>query len=252
MCLNLDSEGALLEPNSILKGPNLHKVIPAKLDFQKLAPYFGYRPRQVIHKTIENTTQLAKAIIHMPLRRHFKSRFHMLRRKRRNEMVATDTYFSTVPAICGATCAQVFYGCKTRILRVYGLATESQFPSALSDFLREEGIPHTLKRDNAKSEKSEEVEEINRKYLIADSFTEPHHPHQNPAELCGVKYLKNHAQVLMDRVGAPDNLWLLAQEYLCEVHNVCADPSNNWRIPIQVSEGDTPDISHLLVSFLLV
>ena len=62
----------------------------------------------------------------------------------------------------------------------------------------------------------------------------PHHPHQNTVELCSVKYVKNHAQVLMDRVRAPENLWLLAQEYICDVHNLCADPNKNWKIPSQV------------------
>jgi hypothetical protein len=27
-----------------------------------------------------------------------------------------------------------------------------------------------------------------------------------------VKYLKSHSQVLLDRTGAPDNLWFLAQD----------------------------------------
>ncbi len=171
VCLNLETEGVHKTTTPILKEPQLHKVIPSKLDFTKMAPYFGYRPKNVIQKTIEKTTQLAKAIIHMPLRRHFKSRFHMLRRKRRNEVVATDTYYASVSSICGATCAQVFYGCTSRKLRVFGMSTESEFPAAYKDFLREEGIPHTLRRDNAKAEQSSDVEDINRTYVIADSYT---------------------------------------------------------------------------------
>ena len=50
----------------------------------------------------------------------------------------------------------------------------------------------------------------------------------------------------MDRVGAPPELWFLCQKYLCEVHNHCAHPQNDWKSPYQVSRGDTPDISHLL------
>ena len=42
--------------------------------------------------------------------------------------------------------------------------------------------------------------------VIADQWTEPHSPWQNPAELNGVKYLKSHAQVLLDRTGAPDKV----------------------------------------------
>jgi hypothetical protein len=56
------------------------------------------------------------------------------------------------------------------------------------------------------------VKDIHKDLIIADQWTEPHSPWQNPAELNGVKYLNSHAQVLLDRTGAPDNLWLLAQD----------------------------------------
>jgi hypothetical protein len=50
----------------------------------------------------------------------------------------------------------------------------------------------------------------------------------NPAELNGVKYLKPHAQVLLDTSGAPDSMWLLAQDYLSHVHNISANRQINW------------------------
>ena len=56
----------------------IHRVVPAKIDFDKLAPYFLYSPHSVIRKTLENTTQLAKAVINTLLRRHLKSRFSQL------------------------------------------------------------------------------------------------------------------------------------------------------------------------------
>jgi hypothetical protein len=40
------------------------------------------------------------------------------------------------------------------------------------------------------------IKDIHRDLIIADQWTEPHSPWQNPAELNGVKYLKSHAQVL--------------------------------------------------------
>jgi hypothetical protein len=43
------------------------------------------------------------------------------------------------------------------------------------------------------------VRQVHRDLVIADQWTEPHSPWQNPAELNGVKYLKSHAQVLLDR-----------------------------------------------------
>jgi hypothetical protein len=63
--------------------------------------------------------------------------------------------------------------------------------------------------------------------------------------LNGVKYLKSHAQALLDRTGAPDNLWFLAQDYLAHVHNLSANRQFNWKIPEQVSRGgDTRHIPY--------
>jgi hypothetical protein len=67
---------------------------------------------------------------------------------------------------------------------------------------------------------SQRVKYIHRDLIIADQWTEPHSPWRNPAELNGVIYLKSHAQVLLDRTGAPDNLWFLAQDYLAHVLNL--------------------------------
>jgi hypothetical protein len=63
--------------------------------------------------------------------------------------------------------------------------------------------------------------------IIAVHWTEPHRPWQNPAELNGVKYSKTHGQVLLDRTGAPDNIWFLAQDYLAHVHNLSANRQLN-------------------------
>jgi hypothetical protein len=98
---------------------------------------------------------------------------------------------------------------------------------------------------------SQRVKEIHRDLIIAYQGTEPHSPWQNPAELNVVRYLKSHAQVLLDRTDAPDNLWFLAQDYLAYVHNLSANRQPNWKIPEQVSRegGRTPDISHILMLY---
>jgi hypothetical protein len=90
---------------------------------------------------------------------------------------------------------------------------------------------------HSKSEMSQRVEDIHRDLIITEQWTEPHSPWQNPAELNGVKFLKSHAQVLLDRIGAPDNPWFLPQDYLSHVHNLSANRQVNWKIPEQVSWG---------------
>jgi hypothetical protein len=86
---------------------------------------------------------------------------------------------------------------------------------------------YALRRDNAKSEMSQRVKDIHGDLFNADQLTEPHSPWQNPAELNGVKYLKPHAQVRLDRTGASDNLWFLAQDCLSHVHNLSANRQLN-------------------------
>ena len=71
------------------------------------------------------------------------------------------------------------------------------------------GIPHTLRRDNAKSETSENVLNLQRDFVIADEYTEPYSPWQNPAESREVRFLKANAEVLMNKSGCPDSLWYL-------------------------------------------
>ena len=228
---------------------NVHRALPSKVDYEKISPYFGFRPKRIIQETLRNTTQLAKSVIRQPMRRHLLSRFQMLRRPRLNEIVATDTYFSPVTSLEGYNCAQVFLGLSSRILDTRGMSTESEYINSLQDFIRCWGIPHTIRRDNAKSETSEKVQNLHRDLIIDDEFTEPHHPQQNPAEVGGVKYLKDHAEILMNRTNSPENTWFLCHQYLAKLHNMCANPSINYKIPHQMARGETPDISHLLLFY---
>jgi hypothetical protein len=92
------------------------------------------------------------------------------------------------------------------MLYVAGTKTESEFSDVYLDFIRKCVISSELQRDNAKSDMSQRVKDIHRDFIIADQWTEPHSPWQNPAELNRFKDLKSHAQVMLDRTGASDNL----------------------------------------------
>jgi hypothetical protein len=84
-----------------------------------------------------------------PLRRHLKSRFMQLRHCHLNEVVATDTYFSCIHSLEGYCCAQVFYGCTSCHLDVFGMKdSDGEFPAeAYMDFIRQRGIPSGLHCD---------------------------------------------------------------------------------------------------------
>jgi hypothetical protein len=51
---------------------------------------------------------------------------------------------------------------------------------------------------------------------------------------------------LLDRTGAPDELWYLAMEYIVYLYNHIAKPTLKWKTPTEVAFGETPDISALL------
>jgi hypothetical protein len=68
----------------------------------------------------------------------------MLRHKRQNDVIATDTYFASERSIEGYHCAQVFFGMTSKSLFVTGMKTESEFPDVYLDFIRQNGIPSAL------------------------------------------------------------------------------------------------------------
>jgi hypothetical protein len=92
----------------------------------------------------------------------------MLRHKRLNEVIATDTYFANEKSIEGYQCAHVFFGMTSRMLYVDGMKTESEFADVRLDFIIKCGISSELRRDNAKSDMSQRVKHIHRDLTIAD------------------------------------------------------------------------------------
>jgi hypothetical protein len=113
------------------------------------------------------------------------------------------------------------------------MKSESEIPEAYVDFICEEGAPSILHCDNSQIQSGTCTTKLNHKHFIKDEFTELGHPQQNPAELHAVKFLtvKDHSQVLLDCTEAPKNCWLLACEYIADVHNFCANESMNYQIP---------------------
>ena len=224
-----------------------HRTNYKLLDPELIQPYLAYRPLEVVKKTLEKTTQLAKMIVRFPLRRHVKARFKWANVTRINETVSTDPLFSNVKsAFDGFIGAQVFYGCTSHCINVYGIKSKGEFHLVYKDFIREHGAPSILRRDNAKEENNAEVLKMHRDLLIKDEFIEPHHPQQNPVESRAIKWLKETSLVLMNRLGVPGPLWYYMLLYLADIHNICADKYLNWSTPIEKRTGVTPDISAYL------
>ena len=81
-------------------------------------------------------------------------------------------------------------------------------------------------------------------YNIEQCTTEAHHPWQNEAERYIQEVKKN---IIMDRTGAPTNLWILCTLYAVYILNRIAQPDLNWRSAYETCYGITPDISSLLL-----
>ena len=224
----------------------LSRVRFRKADVDKLIPKFIYRNRDIIAHTLENTTALAKNELRTPLRRHIKSRYPQMNVRRINETVASDTLFGSEPALGGFTCAQFFVGLTSDCTDVYPMHTESEGPDALSDFVRMIGAPHTIRTDNSKMQLGDEWKRTLRRMVIKHETTEPHHPWQNYAER-RIGELKRQVNILLDRTGAPDDLWMLALQHTSYVWNRTALRTKGWRTPLELRTGDTPDISALLM-----
>jgi hypothetical protein len=169
------------------------------LNAQRWRPYLAYRPIEVVRRTLEQKTQMAKLSSSIPMRRHVRSLFPFLNRKRIYETIATDTIFSSVRDVSGATCAQVFYGITSHFINVYALKTEADGPQAFEDFARTEGLPNTIRSNNSKMQRySAKLTARLREWMAKSEFAEPHHPQLNPAELRAIRWLKTKVERCKD------------------------------------------------------
>ena len=176
---------------------------------------------------------------------HHKSRFPWDNRRRLQEDVAMDTYFCNVTGFEGSTCAQLFVRLLSNMINVYPMKSKASMHivQAYKDFMRYEGVPACLHCNDSKEQKTFEITDLNRDYMVRDSFSEPYHPNQNPAESLGVKAIKTGASAIMDRTGAKPHMWPYVHKYIADVHNHCSSPTLNWKTPISIHHGYTPDIS---------
>ena len=223
---------------STLKTPNIHL----------LRPYFLYMEDDIIKRTIDATTQYGRTNSNaLQLRQTYRTPFPACNVTRRNEPVATDTVYSTTPAIDnGSKIAQIYVGRQTLVTDIYAMKTEKEFIHTLQENIRKRGAMDTLISDRAKTEISKQCHDILRAYCIKDWQSEPYYQHQNYAErkYAQIKPLVNR---LLNTTGAPPELWLLALEHVVRTLNHTANKTLGWRTPIQALSGTKPDISAIII-----
>jgi len=191
-------------------------------------------PMDIVERTLNVTTHLAKNYFKLPLKNHYKSRFPQLNRNRLKETLHTK-----------ATCMQIFVGRDSMYTCVYNMTIESQGPEMLERFISDVGAAYTMMSDNAKMQTSRAWTSILRKYNINLHTSEAYNQHQNYAER-RIQEVKKETNCVMDHTNAPDTLWSYATKFALDVLNHSASKTLNWKTPLERAFGITPDISALI------
>ena len=136
-------------------------------DLDVLLPHFGWVSKERIRDTLAKPSQHYQADSSVPMCKHFRSHFPTANVRRLNEWYSTDTFIANVPAFDdgipgngGCQMMQIYGGLDSEFLAGFSLASESDLPDTLRDFIHEYGAMEGLKSDNAKSETSFAMKDI--------------------------------------------------------------------------------------------
>ena len=240
-------------PASSVRGAaNMPRPWLKKPDWNVIRQYIGWIPIDRCKATLKSSHQWFRSSMQNRMKRHWKSRFPAANVPRWGEDVATDTFFSDVPAgnygiagHSGVTMMQLYTGTKSKLTEEFPLDDETKMPDSLRDLIRKRGAPDLLISDNAKVEIGFTVREILHQYNIGDFQSEPHQQNQNPAER-RIQDIKAMSNTIMDRTGTPAQYWIMCILYVVYLWNHIAMPSLGNISPIEASTGIRPDISPLL------
>jgi hypothetical protein len=124
------------------------------------------------------------------------------------------------------------------------MEAKSEAGYALQEFIQDVGIPCTLHTDGAKELTEGKWRDVCKTFGIKQTFTEPHSPFQNRAEI-NIRELKKQTRRIMQQSQCPLPLWDLCASYVAEIRSLTAQPlySLHGRTPFELVTGNTPDTS---------
>ena len=195
------------------------------------------------HRTITATTQNGIRRVLHPVERRYRTRQAHLRFPTLNTRLYTDTMFSTINSLRGNKCAQVFTNGAGYDL-FYPLKKESLAVDALNEVIRTVGVPKELISDGARAELHGQFAKVVNEYRIKQRVTEPYSGWQNRAE-AAIREIKRGVRKAMQRARSPKRLWDYCGEWVSAIRRLTAHdiPSLHDRVPCEVIEGNTLDIS---------
>ena len=206
----------------------------------------GFPTYGVTKRTLDNTTQMVKTLeaeTREYLRDYHKTRVYALRPKRINDVMFTDTFFSSIVSIRGFCMFQLFCYKKSKYNVVKLMKRESQVPTAYEDCVIEHGAPNRVVTDNAKALTSNRFRNISRKYCISVGNTVPYAQHQNYAEGEGGNFKFAVRKCMHYTPHAPIEYWCYCATFLDKVRRHLAKAALDHQSAITRVDGNTNDIS---------
>ena len=195
------------------------------------------------HRTLTATTQMGIRKVLHPIERRYRTRQAHLRFPNLNTRLYTDTMFASTKSLRGNKCAQVFTNGVGYDL-FYPLKKESMASEALNEVIRTVGVPKELVSDGARAEIYGRFGAVATEYRIKQRATEPYSGWQNRAE-AAIREIKRGIKRATQRARSPKRLWDYCGEWVAAIRRLTAHdiPSLHDRVPCEVIEGNTPDIS---------
>ena len=125
---------------------------------------------------------------------------------------------------------------------------EKQASSALRESMKEVGAPQQMFTDNSKAQKSKKWTEVLDYLYIKALWCAPHKQNQNKAER-KIQDVKDRTVKTLYQSGAPLVFWCFCMKFVVDCLNHTAKQKLQWRTPMEVMHGTTPDISMFCFHF---
>ena len=215
-------------------------------DVAKWRANLGYPTFEVTRDTLENTTQMVKTLqaeTREYLRDYHKTRVSCLKPKRIDDVMYSDTFFSTITSIRGYKMFQMFCYKYSKYNVMKLLKRESNVSVVYEDTIIEHGAPNKIVTDNAKSLTSKKFKDVSRKYVIQTGNSAPHSQHQNYSEGEGGNFKFQVCKLLHMTPHAPDVYWCYAASFTDKVRRHLSKRSLDGRSASEKMHGSTTDIS---------
>ena len=143
---------------------------------------------------------------------------------------------------------QIYIGHNSKYMKIHLMLNEARAVNSFQEYIKEVGAMQELRSDNARVMISQPWQDIERKYLIKRTFSEPYHQWSNLAERY-VQVAKAQALLMMKRSKAPMNEIGNAILHAQDIWNHVPNASTKGRTPHELCFGETADISALMFEF---